>query len=480
MDKTGRRVPFRMNWAQDQFYRNLHHRNIILKARQFGFTTLSCIYLLDVCLFTRGVRAGQIAHNKEDARIFFRDKIVFGYDNLDAALRSARPTRRKESGEILIAHSGGSEASGIRVGTSLRSGTFQAIHISELGKIAAKYPDKALEIKTGALNAISAGGVVIIESTAEGREGLFYEMCQLARQHQLSGRRLGIMDYRFHFFPWWRHPDYTIAVDDFECPERLNEYFSRLSVDHGIELSPEQRAWYCFKEKEQGDEMKREYPSTPDEAFEQSIEGAYYASQLEQAARDGRIGSVSYDSDFAVDTFWDLGIRDEMTIWFIQTAGREIRVIDYYECTDSGLEDVAEVLRDKPYSYGRHVAPHDIRVRELSTGKSRLEVAAQLGIQFEIAPGLPLMDGINAARAIMKYCWFDAAKCEQGLKGLQMYRKEWDAKNGVWKNKPRHDLASHRADSFRIMAVSHEFSSKERSSNRRSAYNEAVDYKAWT
>ncbi|UDQ98632.1 terminase [Lentisphaerota bacterium WC36G] len=462
-DKKGQKIKFNFNNVQNQFFHEMHNKNIILKARQFGFTTFCSIFLLDYCLFNRGIRAGQLAHNVDDAKVFFRDKVLYAYQNLNSHLKQALPLKKNESGEILIAHDNNfKQLSGIRVGTSLRSGTLQLLHISELGKIAAKYPEKALEIKTGTLNSISSDGIVIIESTAEGREGLFFDMCQKAMYNAKKSQPLTALDYKFHFFPWWKNPDYSLNVSAKEqqqiiVPERLSEYFAKLALDENIILTENQKLWYALKETEQGDEIKREYPSTAEEAFEQSIDGAYYSTQLDYLYKNNAINKVGYDPNLGVETYWDLGIRDEMTIWFAQKTNSEIRIIDYYECTDKGLNSVIEDLKAKKYHYSRHVAPHDIMVRELSSGRSRWEISADLGLNFDIAPRMSLMDGINAVRQILPFCKFDAAKCELGIKGLQMYRKSWDAKNGIWGDKPVHDLASHRADSFRMLAIAIDF-----------------------
>ena len=144
---------------------------------------------------------------------------------------------------------------------------------------------------------------------------------------------------------------------------------------------------------------------------------------------------------------------DSMTIWFCQQIGVNFRFIDYYENSGEGFTHYAQVLQKKGYLYGRHYAPHDIAVRELGTGKSRFEVARNLGITFNIAPKLEVDDGINAARSILRSCWFDVDKTHRGLNCLKNYRKEWDEKNKVFKTFPKHDWASHGADAFRTFAV---------------------------
>ena len=98
--------------------------------------------------------------------------------------------------------------------------------------------------------------------------------------------------------------------------------------------------------------------------------------------RLARITNVPYDPSVRVDTFWDLGVNDSTVIWFVQKVGRAVHIIDFYENRGEGLPHYVKVLQDKGYLYGEHNAPHDIEVRELSTGKSRRETAYDLGINF--------------------------------------------------------------------------------------------------
>lgn len=187
--------------------------------------------------------------------------------------------------------------------------------------------------------------------------------------------------------------------------------------------------------------------------FEVPIQGSYYAEQLMLADKEGRITGVPYDMNTQVHTAWDLGMDDSMTIWFFQVVGREYHFIDYYESSGEGIQYYIKLMKEKPYIYGQHFAPHDIKVRELGTGKSRWEVAKSLGIEFEIAPKLDILDGIAATRGLLNSCWFDKIKCERGLSALRSYHKEWDEDNQVFKKKPEHDWSSHGADGFRTFAV---------------------------
>jgi len=185
--------------------------------------------------------------------------------------------------------------------------------------------------------------------------------------------------------------------------------------------------------------------------------GAYYAKQIELARQDDRIGRIAIDSILPVHTFWDLGIADATAIWMIQRAGSEIRVIGYYENSGEGLQHYINWLHDfrvkHQVTFGDHYAPHDIRVRELTTGKSRLSAARKMGISFQITPNIPIMDGIEAGRRILGRCYFDEKRCADGLRALTYYRCEFDENKGVFKDRPLHDFASHGADAWRYFAV---------------------------
>lgn len=449
-DKDGKEVLFKYNYAQKRFLQNRHNASIILKARQQGFTTLSCISFLDDCLFKKNISAGIIAHNLEDAADFFENKIKFAYDNLDDDIKQTVTADTNSAGKLKF-----SNGSSIRVRTSFRSGTLQRLHISEFGKICAKTPDKAKEIVTGALNAIAKDQVIIIESTAEGKVGYFYEYCERARTNERLGQKLTEMDFKFNFFPWYESPEYRLNPEGVAIPQRLEKYFADLEKDHGIKLDDWQKAWYVKKELTQGEDMLKEYPSHPDEAFAQSIEGAYYGQQFAWLETNKRIGTLPYEPMLKVHTAWDLGMDDSTTIWFFQVDSYGARrYIDYYENSGENLEHYVRILQSKPYLYGKVILPHDANVRELQTGKSRVEALESLGFRdIHVVPNMAIMEGINAVRLLLPKCWFDLAKCGDGIEALKQYRKDWNDKAGTWANKPLHDWTSHAADSFRMSAL---------------------------
>lgn len=184
-----------------------------------------------------------------------------------------------------------------------------------------------------------------------------------------------------------------------------------------------------------------------------NVPGAIFGKELEAAMEDGRISRVPYDPTVKVDTFWDLGVGDSTAIWFVQSVGRAIHFIDCYENRGEGLPHYVKVLAQKNYLYGDHFAPHDIEVRELGSGKSRREIAWDLGLNFRVVPKLPLEDGLHAAQMLIPRCWFDAEKCKQGLAALRQYHRGYNERARSFRNTPVHDWSSHFADALRYTAV---------------------------
>jgi len=197
-----------------------------------------------------------------------------------------------------------------------------------------------------------------------------------------------------------------------------------------------------------------EYEQEFECSFTAAIKGAYFGNLMSEADKEGRITTLPHDSSLPVHTAWDLGMSDSTAIWFVQARpGGQYAVVDYYEASGEGLDHYARVLDEKGYKYGVHIAPHDIRVRELGTGKSRLEVARGLGIRFDIAPNIPVQDGINAIRAILPCCWFDTEKCAPGIESLRHYRRAFNERMNDFTARPLHDWTSHAVDAFRYFAV---------------------------
>lgn len=457
VDKEGNRVQFKMNWAQEQLFEGMHYLNVILKARQLGFTTFIQIFILDACVFNKDIRAGVIAQTLGDAQVIFRDKVKYPYDNLPEEIRGAVPITKDSATELMLANN-----SSIRVGTSMRSGTLQYLHVSEYGKICAKYPEKAREIRTGALNTIQAGQLVFIESTAEGQDGDFYTICDEAQVKKRQGTKLTELDFKFHFFPWWKSPEYSIKPDGVVITKEFADYFAKLTA-LGIDLSDGQKAWYVKKAERQLADMKREFPSTATEAFEASVEGAYYADQMAAADIEGRIGDFGHVEGYPVHTISDIGMDDVNSVWLFQVLPQRVRCVGYFEHGGTGMDGMLDELdrrrEEHGYVYGIHYMPHDIKVREWTRGgMTRIEImlrevkARGMGTVQKVERAY-VHDRIQATRRMLAKIEFDQAGTADGLKCLRNYRKEWDDDLSVWKDQPRHDWASHGADALGGLAL---------------------------
>jgi phage terminase large subunit len=250
----------------------------------------------------------------------------------------------------------------------------------------------------------------------------------------------------FIYTPRGHNHGYTL----FEMAKKNPNWFSQLlTVDDTNTVTKEA----LLEERESGkseEHIQQEYYCS----FNAGSEGSYYANYIETAKRDGRVSSVPWESRVPVTVAWDLGYGDSTALWFCQRVAKEIRLIDYYENHNVGLDHYCKVLRGKPYSYDTHILPHDAGVHELTSGRSRYEFLREQGIgKLKLLDKFGVDDGIQAARSILPQCWFDSNKCSMGLDMLLQYRKEKDEKRGCYKENPLHDWTSHCADSFRYLAL---------------------------
>jgi len=452
-DEQGNRVLFKMNKVQKMIFDNLWFFNIVPKARQLGVTTFFAILYFDQVLFNENKTAGIIAHRQEDMKKIFRNKIKFAWDNLHPWLKQKIGEPSTDSAQELSFPNG----SVIFVSMTTRSGTIQFLHISEFGYICQKYPEKAEEIVTGAINSVHAGQMVSIESTAAGKEGYFYEFCMDAERARKENRKLTPLDFKIFFFPWYIDPRYTLE-GDFMIEQKHQIYFDVLEEDEGIKLTEGQRRWYVKKRKLNGDKMFSEYPSTLDEAFSTSVEGSYYSNEMAKVYNEKRITLLPHEKTVQVDTWWDLGMNDFNVILLTQTVGPQIRFINMYWNTGEGLEHYYNWLVEQKeafgYRYGKHTFPHDVEVRELGTGISRKETLLKIGMRnIQVAKKMDINDGIDRVRSLFPKFYFDEEKCQKLHESLFNYRKDWDNKLGTWKRKPRHDENSHFADAVRTLGI---------------------------
>ena len=486
VDKQAQVVRFQMNHQQRSFVKRLWYRNLILKARQLGFSTLLQIIQLDQAWWNPNHNGVVIADTLPNASKLF-GKVEFAYAHLPELLREAYPIAKREIGTLLaISHrdkDGRPAHSTISVSVSSRGGTVQLLHVSELGKIALKFPQRAEEINTGAIPSVPPDGVVVIESTAEGAFGLFWDLCEPAIKRWQEKAPETRLDYRLHFFPWFDAPEYRLPPDEVpmvEIPAKLTGYFRKLEVDLGITLDAGQRAWYAKESERLHNKMKQEYPATPEEAFEQAITGSVFGEQMTWLRENGRLGTLGLDINYPVDTIWDFGTGTTNAIWFKQTIGVQHRWF-YFISGDmvEGLKglrywwvDVCEKHRHRyGYQWGHHILPHDADAEilgEVPTTKRRILEGLGMGQAdggtIVVVPRVATIDqGIEIMRkALGGNHWFDKRKpnsaagedlgAGHGINCIDGYQYKWDDRQGVWSRMPMHNWASHGTDSWRQWA----------------------------
>jgi hypothetical protein len=451
-DKDGRAVRF-VPWPeQEKFLKNLWYRNIIPKARQRGFSTVVQIYFLDCCLFQNNVSAAIIAQDETIALKIFEDKIKFAYDRLPQQLKDGNPVITDNKHELKWAN-----GSAMWVSISPRGTTLQYLHVSEYGKIAAKFPERAKEIQSGALQTVGPNGVIVIESTVETPDDDFSAMVKIAKQDADLGRPLSRMQYRLHFASWWDADEYEEDPDLITVSPKDHAYFDRIEAIIQRKIGPRKRAWYVGKRKadfaDDDEKMWTQYPSTLEEAFQVSSDGRWLSKQMAAARTQGRITTVPYDPALPVDTYWDLG-DDDTVIWFGQTLGpHRTHWINYIEGGGEGYAYFVREMNATDYTFGTCYLPHDGDQRRPGAEllKTPRDMLSDLGVRnIEIVPRIAdVVTGIDQLRDAMSSYWFDAEKCAEGIKHLDGYSKQWNAKMGHWIGFPKKDGHDHGADGIR-------------------------------
>lgn len=249
---------------------------------------------------------------------------------------------------------------------------------------------------------------------------------------------IGTIKGRNHLYKLWEE-----TRDD---PEWFTLYAK--ASETGL-LDPEELA--TQKKRMTKERYAQEFELDPDAA----ILGSYWGEALAQADAEGRMCVVPVEPSLPVHTAWDLGIGDSMAIWWWQAVGKEIRVVDFYESHGQGFDHYAAVQAAKPWNAhrGHDFVPHDAKVKEMGTGRTRVESMVQLGFRPRLVAMHKIDDGINAVRMTLPRVWFNTPETRDGVEGLKQYQKDWDDKLKVFKNTPRHDWTSHRADAFRYLCM---------------------------
>lgn len=456
VDRNGNDIPFRLNAVQKLVFDSPHKRKLLLKARQLGMSTYAVLDYMDDCLFTDNLSAGIVSYSLEHAQHIFKKVIGHALDRLKEPYKSLAGIVNRSAREITF-----NNGSCLRVDTTLRGGAYQKVLVSEFGKICARNPIKAEEIITGTLNTVSPYGDIVIESTGEGNEGYFAEMCTAA--HLRGDSNLNQLDYKLFFFPWYLEKSFVLDQKvGYEI--ELEDYFAKIQLDSGTILTHHQKNWYASQRQLLGNKVKQEFPSTVSEAFLSSSDAYYFSEHIEKAYSDNRCVNTSiYDALSPLYVAMDIGVNDLTVMVFFQICHGEIRVVDYYEDKNKGVDFYARfLLQDKKYLYHTIFLPHDSTKRDPLDTSNTYErdfrkLFSQTGTKFNVLPKVDKNLSISHAKIKFDRCVFNLNKVKPFLDHLTKYRKKWSEQYGRYLDEPYHDIHSNYADCFRYMsqAVSH-------------------------
>lgn len=451
VNKQGERVKFVMNLAQHKVYAaSLRHpRLVILKSRQQGISTFWLVSYFDDACHLPYKNIGLMAQGLDEAEGLLT-KVDLLWDSLSPVYKAKLGLTQVINNTKIF---GLSNKSKIFIRTSFRSATLQRLHVSEMGKIAAKTPERAKEVKTGTLQALAAGCTGVIESTGEG-DNMFKELWDTA--YSFTGERTP-KDFLPIFLSWVNDPDCVVHQTQ-NISYSDEKYFKKVEEELGVILSPEQKNFWVTQKRELGEMVFQEYPSTPTEAFMATKDGTYYASMYFSNVKElQREVQNLYDPNLPVQVAFDLGMDDTM----VAVAGQEFedgtRIIDCFEDHGERIEYYVNWMKQQPWwsSLEHVILPHDSRVRSLDTGRTRYEVFEDLlprHVRITVLSKTDVDSGIEEVRNILPKLWIDT-KCELLIQMFYKYRKEWDEKLEKFKEKPLHDKWSNSADAFRYYVM---------------------------
>lgn len=453
-----RMLKFRARAEQQMLYDHLltkpHVPAYIIKSRRLGISTAIDVLMADMAVFKKSFRGIILDQKQEDATKKMVEIVRYAVDSLPARILQEIHFDKRNDSELRLRwkNEDENEDSVIFATTGARGGDCSMLHVSEWGPIAATDPVRSAEIRSGALPAARLGMRVVETTWMGGRHGDLWDLVSPILDKDPNAE--GII----YFFPWHGDP---VAVQTWGMvPADLESYFRDLASLLGKTFSQDQKKWYAAKCIEQGIFVRREYPSTLDEAFSAPVKGAIYGEALARMLAEGRHTTFPINENAPVHTCWDLGSPLNMVVWYFQIVGREIRLVDVdistkkKPYTPTTAERVAD-MRSKGYALGAHFMPHDANQTERSgkTFKGEAESAGLTGIKV-----VPRTDniwrGINYLTGMFNTLHFRVCPAvDEAVSRLNAYRTNPDAKSGATADEPLHDnFASHVADSLRTMA----------------------------
>jgi len=444
VDKQGRLIPFVMNRAQLLTYAKIlqHGRVIILKSRQQGLSTFYLIFYFDNAMHIPHRTVGMQAQGREESKTLL-ERVIRLWTHLDPnykmhALGNIERTKNSSFEQ------GFSNDSTIYIRTSFRSATLHDLHVSEFGKTAHKYPDKANEIISGSMEACAPipGNHIGIESTAEG-EDKFKDMWDEA--YDIPDEERSPEDFLPHFLPWQNDPD---CVNDTYQPvsETMEKYFARIGV-----TDQRRKNFYIAKQRRLKSRITKEYPSTPEEAFQAALELSYYGALYQDLIEDGRLIDGVYEPSLPVYAATDLGMNDLFTIIYFQEldGADDFRIIGEDYASDEAIPYYADLMRQREWEVDLLYLPHDANVRSLNDKKTRATAFKEQGFRVRVVKRSGLIDGIDRVRQYIPKMLIDTS-CKMVQKTMVNYVKEFDEKTQLTKPTPAHNFWSHMADAIRV------------------------------
>lgn len=467
--KKGPISKFQIRPEQVTLFRALWYRNAILKARQLGFSTLICLFILVRCVLKKDFTAAIIDKKEGDGK----KKLAIikrAWDHLN----DPRDPTCKWAGGIIKAgvrlttesktELAWSNGSSVYVDNSIRGGALQFLHISELAAVSVKYPGRAEEIMAGGVPALDPECLIVSESTHEGGPfGVHYTLIKQAMD--MLGRELSSLDWQFHWFPWHVSAEYRMPTGEIEGS--LIPYFAELRKV-GIPLDDGQKRFYSAQWRTLKHRVKTEYPSTPDEALSAVSAGSIYGDIMATLRLNQRICEFNSEPNIPAFAFWDIGQSDSTAIWLMQFSARELLWLDWHEEAGKPAGWFSKVIHEWEDVHDVRVAmnflPHDADQRDKAGGKTWCDHLRAAGLhRLTVVPRTPdLWTGINALRDVLPRSRFhtrcakerekDGATYPSGVACLELYRREVEVESGRIKELPIHDHTSHTCDAARTFA----------------------------
>lgn len=449
-NKAGQVVPFVPNWVQEQLIDDLYvkgeRRLLVLKSRKHGVSTLFVLIILDWCYFGANLQASIIDLTHGNASDKLTNIARFAWENLDHDIREKLVADSKKRLEF-------ANGSSINAGMQARGGQNQLLHISEWGPIAHEDPERSVEIKTGALPSADEG-IQLIESTfMGGKGGDFYAL--IKRTMETPAAQRTAKDFKFRFFAWFQDARNTLEGETAWISQAVIKYLADLEAKLGIMLTPGQKMWYFKTKQEQGIFMQREYPSTPEEAFNAPVEGAIYGEIISEIRTAGHIIKFERDRGAPVFALWDLGFNDSMTVWLIQFVGRDVMWLFERTARHETMAIMMGELDRTEIPIAGHFLPHDGGHGNVVSGRVTPKVALEKagGVNVVVVPRVQnIWTGINLFRDVLARSWFNVPACEYGISALEAYHTKDQTTDGVTSKDPVHDWSSHPSSAGRVLA----------------------------